>query len=438
MLVVWAGDGITRIDRFDARSSLDSISAGIGDRGGDFEDVDVEHSDAVDGRPSATAIQGKRVSTSDDDVNADEIEFERYRDLIEAELRDRTEHSVIQLVDDDWGQLFTPEPVRPPRRRSSPTAEDPKARANDTPLKTIMRELEADQDLAESVADLRGPAQRHELNVVGREYGVMDLFEQYRALVASSVSDLSDDEKKIDMKLGKLPGRRSKQNIGANKGKLRRSEVSNSASGSSSGDDARDMQVHDAGFVIEFAESSEVGPTQAVEPPPAISPRASSAGLRANTLSATTRKIAEDERVWRDDRATAAVPRSQDTVGDGDSNAFDRALGSEPKRGGFQQADSGGRLAGASTSAVNQQQQETKLSASERLKMKAKLALNKQSESRVPRNEIFDTITVVTDEAMMLRAAKKRKSPGVINSRNKDSTGVEDEVDMFGRAKRRQ
>ncbi|TPX61462.1 hypothetical protein PhCBS80983_g01045 [Powellomyces hirtus] len=73
----WQGDGETRIDRFDGRQLLDFL-------------------------PAETAHQPhKEVEELEEELN-----FERYRDLVESERMEKTEQAVLQRVDEEWNELL--------------------------------------------------------------------------------------------------------------------------------------------------------------------------------------------------------------------------------------------------------------------------------------------------------------------------------------------
>ncbi|KAH8555794.1 alternative splicing regulator-domain-containing protein [Umbelopsis sp. PMI_123] len=78
-LTIWQGDGYTRIDRFDGRALLDNVPS---------------RSHPV----ISEAWQDREI--------ADELNFERYRDLVEVDRLEVTERERLEEIEQEWTNIL--------------------------------------------------------------------------------------------------------------------------------------------------------------------------------------------------------------------------------------------------------------------------------------------------------------------------------------------
>ncbi|KAJ3023415.1 hypothetical protein HKX48_003332 [Thoreauomyces humboldtii] len=74
-LVKWQGDGVTKIDRFDARQLLDFLP---------------------------TTTPAAQSSVDEEEEMEEELAFERYCDLIDHARLDKSESEIVQMIDEGW------------------------------------------------------------------------------------------------------------------------------------------------------------------------------------------------------------------------------------------------------------------------------------------------------------------------------------------------
>ncbi|TPX45690.1 hypothetical protein SeLEV6574_g03717, partial [Synchytrium endobioticum] len=137
-LTIWPGDQETRIDRFDCRASLDYLPSDI----------------------------GQTAEKSEPDVDLDDLNFERYRDLVELQRAQVEDASFLQHLDCVWNEKLLKK-----RRSSRRIAED------EPPLPGEI----LDEDEVYQFLKIITDEQIKELDELGSDYGIASLYEKLKA-----------------------------------------------------------------------------------------------------------------------------------------------------------------------------------------------------------------------------------------------------------------
>ncbi|KAI8070427.1 alternative splicing regulator-domain-containing protein [Gongronella butleri] len=158
-MIPWPGDPSIKIDRFDGRALLDELPP----------------------------IRSGRTLLDVDGDDAEELNFERYRDLVEAERLDLTPQARLATVDEQWTKLLDRhkanlamiEPTRKPKSQSfgydygTSSTSDTSAAAGEADRSVLSHET----DLLNHLHDLP-EADRRALVSMGTKYGIRNCFRQ--------------------------------------------------------------------------------------------------------------------------------------------------------------------------------------------------------------------------------------------------------------------
>ncbi|KAJ3051266.1 hypothetical protein HK097_007751 [Rhizophlyctis rosea] len=152
-LMQWMGDGETRIDRFDSRALLDFLPKD---------------------NPQNSAAE-------DDEESESELNFERYRDLVDAVRLEREDQEVLDSVDAQWNDLQ--KKGDPPTTKAPVLSFDYNNRANtDDPTEDKEEQEESyflEEDLS-AVSDRLSDQDNKAIQSLGEEYGIADFVELLR------------------------------------------------------------------------------------------------------------------------------------------------------------------------------------------------------------------------------------------------------------------
>ncbi|KAI9303709.1 alternative splicing regulator-domain-containing protein [Cunninghamella echinulata] len=178
-LMPWQGDTNIKIDRFDGRSLLDYIPK--------YENIKIEEEE-------------------DDFSDREELNFERYHDLVEAERLNVAEKERLTTVEEEWTKLLDRHKallamINPKKSKNSTigfdygtsSASDPSLINDDE--KNQESELLYDTDILEYVNDLTDKDKRI-LNEMGMKYGIRN----YTRLLRVAKRDRDEELKQLKMK----------------------------------------------------------------------------------------------------------------------------------------------------------------------------------------------------------------------------------------------
>ncbi|CAO3586662.1 unnamed protein product [Absidia cylindrospora] len=265
-LMPWQGDTTIRIDRFDGRSLLDII-------------------------PEKSF--GKGALDDEDFSDREELNFERYRDLLEADRLHLTEKERLELVDDEWIKILDRHKemlslINPQKKKSNAIGYD---YGSSTTTTTDKQADETESDLLNETDILKyinelTEGDRQTLNDMGRKYGIRnytrllrvakrdrdEALKQLQAKQQNRGSNNKTESKKAKRRKRK---RSSRWNTGAESRHRRRrgSPSYGNESGSDDDDDDDDTDASDddsnssgndekSDFVIEFGSTSGVDDQQ--------------------------------------------------------------------------------------------------------------------------------------------------------------------------------
>ncbi|KAL1917386.1 uncharacterized protein VTP21DRAFT_5042 [Calcarisporiella thermophila] len=192
----WQGDNTTRIDRFDARALLDFLPP------------------TPSSRPPPLPEDEREIMN--------ELQFERYRDLVEADRLEISEEQRLNEVDAEWTNLLA-------RHKALLSSLDPKKQAhgiaydygttskNDDKKQSELTEEEEDEmqllkeeDILQYIDDL-SEKERAVLNALASKYGIRNYFRLLRVAkreLEEKLCDLKADEEARRPKQGKRSERR--------------------------------------------------------------------------------------------------------------------------------------------------------------------------------------------------------------------------------------
>ncbi|KAI9340160.1 hypothetical protein DFJ73DRAFT_961727 [Zopfochytrium polystomum] len=407
----WQGDGTTRIDRFDVRALLDHLHPSQVGPPVNLDPADDWTVRRGDG-PGADGFGGR----GDDERNGWESEeeermlnFERYRDLVEHEWMARTEESVIAQVDEEWNELILKK--RQPARKPEEHEKLGGARIGFDYGTTVVEsstaveiQSEPPRDILADIFDMPD-AQFDELNLVGEKYHIRKAGRQFEDARREMDELERRQESKTAATTGKNQKRKSRQRTPPRRqlANLRpRNSQQRTYSSPSRGSEDEDSSSSDSKgdkeeFIVEVSNgdgqtavgiSSEPSSSTSFDLLPVL-PRIVGVPQKANILT-LTKNIRRSEEDILDlapsivytaaapvgTRAVEAVkpagqPTSAEPV-DGDIKfSFRKKRKAEPAPSEAKPAP----VANASNAPASEP--EKKLTASERLKLKAKMALDR-------------------------------------------------------------
>ncbi|KAJ3030928.1 UNVERIFIED_CONTAM: hypothetical protein HDU68_007289 [Siphonaria sp. JEL0065] len=383
-LITWQGDGITRIDRFDARNELSFLPDE--DQGPDIS------LDPNDPEPQSLPINKREWD--------DELNFERFRDLLENQLAKKIPEKVIGYIESFWNELYLNKDA--PIKNQSPSSSSSSGPHTDSKspavsaktLEDLVSDLSADESLLHLISDLN-ESHIDSLNALGIQYLMNDAFSCFKQELKRVLSVAEDSRHK------------NRRNRGASTKSSRRRFQSSRSSDSDSDSSSSSSANESKGFVLEFDTKDSCGSDQhqdnTIAPaipilPLPIRPLTKKAGF----LSALTRDIASSEF----ERYTSPSPTTATATVTATSKNSD---------------DDGTPFGSYTVTKLSKDQSSSKpLTASEKLKLKAKMALDKQ---------------IVADEKSSI-LFKKRKTGSAGSNTQKRRRSTSPEVDEFGRLKR--
>ncbi|KAJ3135215.1 hypothetical protein HK100_002942 [Physocladia obscura] len=411
-LITWRGDGLTRIDRFDVRNSLDFLAA-----------TDIGANISLD--PSDETPQLLEIIPDEIGEQEQELNFERYRDLVDINLCGRDEDSVIKYVDNAWlsASSFSDSLVFKNKNEH--------AKKSTETLEQLLNGLTADQDVIEIVEEMN-ESHITEMNTIGRQF----LIGEVHSLYENEIKSLRDNDKigsnKRDRELrrSRRSNRRTRNLAPFGHDRKKKQSRFSSESGSSSSESENRSESEK--FVIEY-ESEEEAPATATSQSTTAASIAEQfkPPLIRRPISATYKNIisSELEPLRRDPNPAFFEANKRDEMTRSNFE-IPCEISSQLPFSQPPQAPSHPLIAsiGSKIPAKTEPQTTKPLTASEKLKMKMKLALNKQ---------------IVKDEAEVL--FKKRKSNPVkstpnasaVNRTIKPNRSPSPEVDSFGRVRRK-
>ncbi|KAJ3387317.1 hypothetical protein HDU80_000190 [Chytriomyces hyalinus] len=428
-LIAWQaeGMGVTLIDRFDVRNQLHFINP-LDCK--DHDDIDVPlpptNADVTDADAAADSDSESAHDFNSDD---DEIKFQSYRDLIQLRLEGADESRSIEFIDEHWNTLFLDKNdhanlVLNAASNSANTA----TTASSEPVGSVFKNLTTDQSILHVVSDLT-QEDTNLLDATGRKFGIQSASSLYKDELKQIIKPQSAPNDKS--RSSKFPRQRRKRPF---KKKDNATAADDASSTSSSSSDEPESS-----FVIEFEsgdekQAAEMQPTQPV-PPIAQLPANKKLGSLSKTIMDSELRSFGDDPLDSNVRSAnaAATLHLEDTV----------KAGNEERRGDCDRStrifDMHARINSNSANDTKKAELNTpsnpdlqKLSASEKLKMKAKLALNKQ---------------IVNDEKTQILFKKRRPNSSASNVRQSGKTSVGQYnqeriegvalVDEFGRTIRR-
>ncbi|KAI8622419.1 hypothetical protein BC830DRAFT_564206 [Chytriomyces sp. MP71] len=424
-LIPWNGDpdgAQPLIDRFDVRNSIDFLST---------SDV----GPGIDLDPTNEHPQLLPISLAPFDKDELAFNFERYRDLIENDICDRSEDGVILYIDGAWNDLIadTNEPASSSKRKHTLRGSKSRSASSSTSSTTVItsgtvqsepagqlfREMTMDQSIVDVIQDA-DTTDLDILNIMGRDFlipeaGSMFLKEHQEK------ERLSNNEERAEQRGSKGSLSKSRKRLlGTHNGIPLSSKLRKTDREVSSSNDEEDLSTAASNVVIEFTTSDPLaGSTESeapaelaladdsiaayAKPNPSKQPRLGS--LSRNIFEAefagfsrASEKLSEESKAGKDDAGDAGF----DFRSNKDKEA--RSIEVKPQ---------------SALSRPSQQTDEKPLSASERLKMKAKLALSRQ---------------IVNDEKSLL--FKKRGPDRGVKSVTRQR-GTSPDVDEFGRIRRK-
>ncbi|CAO3643151.1 unnamed protein product [Cunninghamella blakesleeana] len=172
----WQGDTNIRIDRFDGRSLLDHIPK--------YDDTKIEE--------------------EEDYSDREELNFERYHDLVEAERLNVTEKERLATVDEEWTKLLERHKallalINPKKTKNNLIGFDYGTSASDSLINDDEQNQESDllyeADILEYVNDLT-EKDRRILNEMGMKYGIRN----YTRLLRVAKRDRDEELKQLKLK----------------------------------------------------------------------------------------------------------------------------------------------------------------------------------------------------------------------------------------------
>ncbi|KAJ3041465.1 hypothetical protein HDV00_009261 [Rhizophlyctis rosea] len=170
-LLKWSGDGETRIDRFDARGLLDFLSTN----------------------------NVQQNTTEEEEELEKELNFERYRDVVDALRMDREEHAVLEYIDASWNDLLK-KPDAPSRQSTSKEfAFDYGASEADVPPAEEEDSYLREHDLQSNLERL-SESDVKTITTLGEEYGVDDFVEMLRSEKSQMEQHAADEEAGLKLK----------------------------------------------------------------------------------------------------------------------------------------------------------------------------------------------------------------------------------------------
>ncbi|ORY43771.1 hypothetical protein BCR33DRAFT_717417 [Rhizoclosmatium globosum] len=260
-LLVWQGDGITRIDRFDVRNSVDMLNqADVG------QDISLDPEDET---PQSLPETKPLNQSRDEFILQDSVQFERYRDLVENELASKHPEKVIEFIDKFWNELYLMKPnLKKSSNSTSSTSED-----GTKSLEVLVSELSANETLLDIINDLK-ESHINTLNARASQYSISNAYSHFKSELKQDPSK-ETQAKKRTRKLS----RPSKTN---------EDDESNGSTSDYSLDDGN------SGFVLEFDSGEAAEPERVSEVIPSclITPQFPK---RNAGLSSFTRNIVQSE-----------------------------------------------------------------------------------------------------------------------------------------------
>ncbi|KAI8084575.1 alternative splicing regulator-domain-containing protein [Halteromyces radiatus] len=255
-LMPWQGDTTVKIDRFDGRSLLDSTPQNNIDNTATLDDEDFS--------------------------DREELNFERYRDLVETDRLHQTEKERLELVDEEWTKLLDRHKallamINPTKKKSNAIGFDYGTSTTSTidySTKDQESDLLNETDILKYVNDLT-EKDRDILNDMGRKYGIRNYVRLLRVAKRDRDEELNQLKAKQTNGNNKSEGGKSRrkkrrrrarrdQETGESTRRQRRSSPSygegysdeDSDSDATDDDDYGSSADDNSDFVIEFGSNS--------------------------------------------------------------------------------------------------------------------------------------------------------------------------------------
>ncbi|TPX64212.1 hypothetical protein SpCBS45565_g06073 [Spizellomyces sp. 'palustris'] len=173
-LLKWQGDEEARIDRFDVRGLLDFVP---------------------------TVNPSQPIEPTEDDELVEELNFERYRDLVESDRLERVACSVLDRIDEEWNDLLTKQRGDPKQDKQQGSSCAPstgasigytyeEGRVADEPQETPLLQQE---DLLSNIEQLE-VADIAALNQIAEPYGIDEYYYRMRLVKKEQEAHRADEE----------------------------------------------------------------------------------------------------------------------------------------------------------------------------------------------------------------------------------------------------
>ncbi|KAJ3229982.1 hypothetical protein HDU81_004846 [Chytriomyces hyalinus] len=410
-LIAWQADGVgvTLIDRFDVRNQLDFISPMDCK---DHDDIDTPlpptNADGADADAGAGADSDSE-NAHDFNSDEDEIKFQSYRDLIQLRLDGADESRSIEFIDDNWNTLFLYKNDHASLALNAASNSANTAITASTtsaePVGTVFRNLTTDQSILHVVSDLTREDTKL-LDATGRKFGIQSASSLYKDELKQIIKSQSAPNDKS--RSSKMPRQRRKRSFKKRNSTKTADDASSTSSSSS--------DEPESSFVIEFEsgdekQEPEKQPAHAV-PPIAQLPAHKKLGSLSRTIMDSELRSFTDDLSNSNARSINATktPHLEDTV-----KADHQEMREDSDRSS-RLFDMHARISGNNANDTKKAELQTpnnsdmqKLTASEKLKMKAKLALNKQ---------------IVNDEKTQILFKKRRPNNSASNMRQSGKSPV--------------
>ncbi|KAJ3070195.1 hypothetical protein HDU98_006787 [Podochytrium sp. JEL0797] len=226
-LLVWQGDGITTIDRFDARNELGFLApADIG------PEINL---DPADDSTQTTSAHSHLQLSRDEAALENSLNFERFRDLLENDVALKRPEAVISFIDTYWNDLY----LMRPEERTKPRSMSHHTAPSEESLEQLVAELTSEETILDLIPDLNA-SNIDSLNVIGKQYSIENAYGYFKSELESASAAPGKKSKKRDR------GASSRQSFrGASRNR-------NNSSSDSSSSSSEDEPPGNSSFVLEF------------------------------------------------------------------------------------------------------------------------------------------------------------------------------------------